>query len=208
MAGAVMRAVAVAATLALRAHGLSPISRRGALAAPVVSILGGAAPAVAAAGAPQLFEDRTIGLRFAYPAGWTCKGTGPFETLLAGRRVTTCTAPGGASVLVQSRVVPANEEYRDLEKSISAAEVVDFTVPDGAESSVTVRQFGGNKGYFIESSMQDERRLDVFAVNAGDAGQFWSVTLTANAPAPVWERYKPAFDALFESCEFLAPNKG
>ena len=36
------------------------------------------------------FEDGTIGLRFQYPKGWRCRGTGALMGLVAGNRVTTC----------------------------------------------------------------------------------------------------------------------
>ena len=78
------------------AHNLG-ISRRTALGAGAKTALGAgasaafAAPAQAASDNFVNFEDGTIGLRFQYPKGWRCRGTGALMGLVAGNRVTTCT---------------------------------------------------------------------------------------------------------------------
>ena len=63
------------------------ISRRTALGAGASAAF--AAPAHAAGDQLVNFEDGTIGLRFQYPKGWRCRGTGALMGLVAGNRVTT-----------------------------------------------------------------------------------------------------------------------
>ena len=77
-----------AVLVSTNAHRLG-ISRRTALGAGASAAF--AAPAHAAGDQLVNFEDGTIGLRFQYPKGWRCRGTGALMGLVAGNRVTTCT---------------------------------------------------------------------------------------------------------------------
>ena len=78
-----------AAVVSTNAHKLG-ISRRTALGAGASAAF--AAPAHAAGDQLVNFEDGTIGLRFQYPKGWRCRGTGALMGLVAGNRVTTSIA--------------------------------------------------------------------------------------------------------------------
>ena len=88
-----MRLCCLAAVLvSTNAHKLG-LSRRTALGAGARTALGAGASAAFAApahAASELvnFEDGTIGLRFRYPKGWRCRGTGALMGLVAGNRVT------------------------------------------------------------------------------------------------------------------------
>ena len=77
-----------AVLVSTNAHKLG-ISRRTAFGAGASAAF--AAPAHAASELVN-FEDGTIGLRFQYPKGWRCRGTGALMGLVAGNRVTTCIA--------------------------------------------------------------------------------------------------------------------
>ena len=82
-----MRLCIAAVVVSTNAHKLG-VSRRTALGAGAAFA---AAPAQAASDLVN-FEDGTIGLRFQYPKGWRCRGTGALLGLVAGNRVTTCIA--------------------------------------------------------------------------------------------------------------------
>ena len=193
------------------------VSRRSSLQGLAVAALANPAVAAAAAGggggSDELvgFEDGTLGLRFRYPGAWDCKGTGAFESLLFGRRVTTCAPRGnsGASVAVEARMVPAYNIYRgDLERAISVDEVVEMTGISNVEKT-SLRDFGASKGYVIESSAGPRRRVDVFTVHSGDMGQFWAITLTASAPsAASWDAISAAVQGVVDSCAFFDPTAG
>ena len=87
--GCRMRLCCLAAVVvSTNAHKLG-LSRRTALGAGASAAF--AAPAHAASELVN-FEDGTIGLRFQYPKGWRCRGTGALMGLVAGNRVTTCIA--------------------------------------------------------------------------------------------------------------------
>ena len=78
-----------AIVVSTNAHKLG-MSRRTALGAGASAAF--AAPAHAASDQLVNFEDGTIGLRFQYPKGWRCRGTGALMGLVAGNRVTTSIA--------------------------------------------------------------------------------------------------------------------
>ena len=83
------------------------VSRRVAFTHTAAAAVGVAAPAQAASDQLVNFEDGTIGLRFQYPKGWRCRGTGALMGLVAGNRVTTCTdetAKDGAVVGIEARI--------------------------------------------------------------------------------------------------------
>ena len=97
-----MRLCIAAVVVSTNAHKLG-VSRRTALGAGASAAF--AAPAQAASDVVN-FEDGTIGLRFQYPKGWRCRGTGALMGLVAGNRVTTCTdesAKDGAVVGIEAR---------------------------------------------------------------------------------------------------------
>ena len=83
-----MRLCIAAVLVSTNAHKLG-ISRRTAIGAGASAAF--ATPAHAAGDQLVNFEDGTIGLRFQYPKGWRCRGTGALMGLVAGNRVTTCT---------------------------------------------------------------------------------------------------------------------
>ena len=160
------------------------VSRRKVLHTPAaLAALATPPAAVAAAAALSQFDDGTLALRFPYPSGWSCKGTGAFESLITGRRVTTCGASdGSASVAVAARMVPSNDIYNNLERAISADEVVEMTVdPKASVAKTTLRDFGSRRGYVVESSLGPTTSVDLFTVHSGDQGQYWAITLTATA---------------------------
>ena len=134
-----MRLCCLAAVLvSTNAHKLG-LSRRTALGAGARTALGAgasaafAAPAHAAGDQLVNFEDGTIGLRFRYPKGWRCRGTGALMGLVAGNRVTTCTdesAKDGAVIGIEARMVPANDQlYVDIEKALTETDVKEMVVP-------------------------------------------------------------------------------
>ncbi|KAK7236192.1 hypothetical protein SO694_00060218 [Aureococcus anophagefferens] len=160
------------------------VSRRKVLHTPAaLAALATPPAAVAADAALSQFDDGTLALRFPYPSGWSCKGTGAFESLITGRRVTTRRE---RRVRVRrrrgARMVPSNDIYNNLERAISADEVVEMTVdPKASVAKTTLRDFGSRRGYVVESSLGPTTSVDLFTVHSGDQGQYWAITLTATA---------------------------
>ena len=201
-----------AVVVSTNAHKLG-LSRRTALGAGARTALGAgasaafAAPAHAAGDQLVNFEDGTIGLRFQYPKGWRCRGTGALMGLVAGNRVTTCTdesAKDGAVVGIEARMVPANDQlYVDIEKALSQDDVREMVVPPGTPADVAVATKGERKAYVLTSEQAQQKVVDVFTVHAGEAGQYWAVTVSAAAPASRW----PAgLDGVLDSVAFFRPK--
>ncbi|KAH8053100.1 hypothetical protein JL722_9766 [Aureococcus anophagefferens] len=157
------------------------VSRRKVLHTPAaLAALATPPAAVAADAALSQFDDGTLALRFPYPSGWSCKGTGAFESLITGRRVTTRGASGGSASSRAARMVPSNDIYNNLERAISADEVVEMTVdPKASVAKTTLRDF--EPARLVESSLGPTTSVDLFTVHSGDQGQYWAITLTATA---------------------------
>ena len=206
-----MRLCLAAVVVSTNAHKLG-LSRRTALGAGARTALGAGASAAFAAPAQAAsdfvnFEDGTIGLRFRYPKGWRCRGTGALMGLVAGNRVTTCTdesAKDGAVIGIEARMVPANDQlYVDIEKALSQDDVREMVVPPGTAAEVAVATKGERKAYVLTSEQAQQKVVDVFTVHAGEAGQYWAVTVSAAAPAARW----PAgLDGVLDSVAFFRPN--
>ena len=193
-----------AVLVSTNAHKLG-MSRRTALGAGASAAF--AAPAHAASDQLVNFEDGTIGLRFQYPKGWRCRGTGALMGLVAGNRVTTCTdetAKDGPVIGIEARMVPANDQlYVDIEKALTETDVKEMVVPPGTAADVAVATKGERKAYVLTSEQAQQKVVDVFTVHAGEAGQYWAVTVSAAAPAQKW----PAgLDGVLDSVAFFRPN--
>ncbi|KAH8047385.1 hypothetical protein JL720_16103 [Aureococcus anophagefferens] len=159
------------------------VSRRKVLHTPAaLAALATPPAAVAADAALSQFDDGTLALRFPYPSGWSCKGTGAFESLITGRRVTTCGASdGSASVAVAAAHGAVERHLQQPRRAISADEVVEMTVdPKASVAKTTLRDFGSRRGYVVELAGPDDER-GPSAVHSGDQGQYWAITLTATA---------------------------
>ena len=201
--GCRMRLCLAAVLVSTNAHKLG-MSRRTALGAGASAAF--AAPAHAASDFVN-FEDGTIGLRFRYPKGWRCRGTGALMGLVAGNRVTTCTdesAKDGAVIGIEARMVPANDQlYVDIEKALTEKDVKEMVVPPGTAAEVAVATKGERKAYVLTSEQASQKVVDVFTVHAGEAGQYWAVTVSAAAPAARW----PAgLDGVLDSVAFFRSN--
>lgn len=156
--------------------------------------------------APQLFENKVIGFKFAVRPSWSREVAGGLfgraaEALAFGGAVTYKGADG-ARIEVTTQTLPPGAQYARLDPAVWTARDAADSILEGQVISQVLRRFGDCDAWVFESKTEDETGYTVATLKKDSNFGNHLVVLSAHAPTKVFDSAKPDLLATVDSLTF------